>query len=522
MSKSKDSKSKETEDKGKAEQETVETPEPETGQDLPDTSAEGEDTPSPASEDPVIEAEIIEPEVSETEISAAADSEAVTSDPSPDAPAVAESDPLNADEDDSAREDAADTGEETATDERDEEADRPEGDDVDPTADDPTRENLATDDLASEETPVFRHDADSDVATPPPPVPEKVIEKVVERKGGFWPMAFGGVIAAGLGFGASWYMQQNDSFEADTRAALDRQDGAIDALEGKAGELAEQDSATAARLDELASALDSTQGSVATAQETLTALGARLDSVEGFEGQIAALDERLTELVKRPIADNVSREAIKAYEDELERLRASMEEQRKAIEDTIAAEKAKIEKIAEEATQIEERALEQSRLAAARSAMTRVLSALDNGDAFEAALAELAENVDDPLDVLKSVAADGVVTQASLRERFPDAARDALRAVRDGDEAEAGGIGGVLEKMFEVRSVEPREGDDPDAVLSRADAAVRTGDIRTALSEIEALPEVAREVLASWITDAETRIAALEEAQAVAARLNEG
>lgn len=480
MSKSKDSKSKETEDNEKAEQETVENPGPEATSEVDavsDTPQGGEEAEILAGGDPVETGVETEPE----------------------------DDPFNDERvTDAPQDDTVLAGDAT-------EDDLPDAE-IDPTTGGPDAEEPVT----------FRHNANSGT-TAAAPIPEKVVEKVVERKGGFWPMAFGGIVAAGLGFGASWYLAQDDSFETETRAALDRHGSALDDLDGKAAALTEQDSATTARLDELAAGLETTQGNLAAAQDDLSALGTRLDTVDqGFETRITELDTRLTELIKRPVADNVSREAIKAYEDELERLRGSMEEQRKAIEDTIAAEKAKIEQIAKEATQIEERALEESRLAAARSAMTRVLSALDTGDAFEAALAELAENVDDPLTVLKSVAAEGVVTQAALRERFPDASRDALRAVRDAASEDGGGIGGVLEKMFEVRSVEPREGADADAVLSRAEAAVRAGNIRTALAEIEALPEVAKEVLSEWVTDAETRISALEEAQAVAARLNEG
>lgn len=124
---------------------------------------------------------------------------------------------------------------------------------------------------------------------------------------------------------------------------------------------------------------------------------------------------------------------------------------------------------------------------------------------------------------LQAAAEDGVVTQAALRERFPDAARAALRAAREAgaDGAEAG-IGSVLDKMFEVRSVEPRDGVDTDAILSRAEAAVRGGEFRLALEEIAALPEVAKEPLAQWVTDAETRTSALDEANAIAARLNQG
>ena len=353
-------------------------------------------------------------------------------------------------------------------------------------------------------------------------------QTVVERRGGFGAMLFGGVAAAAVGFGAAQYESGDwpfggdggDTFRADVTAALAEQG---ETLEGLSASLQDRADATDTALTTLGNDLSATSGAIDETRETLAALTDRVGALESLPDQLSALETRMSDLAKRPIEDNVSREAIKAYEDELERLRASMEEQRKAIEDTIAAEKAKMEKIAAEATEMEERALAEARLAAARSAMTRILSALDTGDAFDAALGELADNIDTPVpDALSAVAETGVATQAALREDFPDLARAALRAARDNAPAEEGesGIGSVLEKMFEVRSVEPREGDDADAVLSRAEAAVRGGDLQTALTEIEALPDVAKAELETWVAAANARFAALAAAQDIAQQLN--
>ena len=68
------------------------------------------------------------------------------------------------------------------------------------------------------------------------------------------------------------------------------------------------------------------------------------------------------------------------------------------------------------------------------------------------------------------------------------------------------------------RVVEPREGDDVDAILSRAEAALRGGDIDSALAELGALPAVAAEKLTDWRARAEARAAAL----AGAAELTDG
>lgn len=55
-----------------------------------------------------------------------------------------------------------------------------------------------------------------------------------------------------------------------------------------------------------------------------------------------------------------------------------------------------------------------------------------------------------------------------------------------------------------IRSVAPREGDDPDAVLSRANAEVEAGQIGAALDEIQALPDAAKSApsMADWIAGA--------------------
>ena len=55
----------------------------------------------------------------------------------------------------------------------------------------------------------------------------------------------------------------------------------------------------------------------------------------------------------------------------------------------------------------------------------------------------------------------------------------------------------------------PREGNDPDAVLSRAEAALVAGDLPAALAEIAALPPVAQEVLSPWVATAQTRLNAI-------------
>ena len=72
-----------------------------------------------------------------------------------------------------------------------------------------------------------------------------------------------------------------------------------------------------------------------------------------------------------------------------------------------------------------------------------------------------------------------------------------------------------------MRSVTPRDGDDPDAILSRVDAAVAENRRNDALAEIETLPEVVRAELSDWVAAVEARTQALAAIQSIDQSLSE-
>ena len=75
-----------------------------------------------------------------------------------------------------------------------------------------------------------------------------------------------------------------------------------------------------------------------------------------------------------------------------------------------------------------------------------------------------------------------------------------------GDSAAGNGnlLTNFLRAQTGARSVEAREGSDPDAILSRADEAVQAGRIAEAVTEIEALSDNARAApaMAEWLAGA--------------------
>ena len=118
---------------------------------------------------------------------------------------------------------------------------------------------------------------------------------------------------------------------------------------------------------------------------------------------------------------------------------------------------------------------------------------------------------------LSDVAADGVAQLSTLQAEIPDAARAALAAARATETD--GGLGGFLKRQLGARSVAPREGDDPHAVLSRLEAAVREGRLDAALAEAEALPSEAQAAMQDWIDAAQARVDAQSATEALVQRV---
>jgi hypothetical protein len=271
--------------------------------------------------------------------------------------------------------------------------------------------------------------------------------------------------------------------EADLRAALTDQQDRIAALESAPAPTAEAPSAP---------------------------------DLSGIEDQIAILSSDLGEVQDR-IAALESRPSTQSgmTEDEA----AGYESELFALKSSVEAQKAEIEGLLENAISVEEAAANASRAANVQAALTELRSAIDNGKPLNPALEELEiSGVDDLPDPLTGPAENGVVTMSNLQERFPSAARDALAVARQSGGAEDG-FGGFLKRQLGARSVAPREGSDPDAVLSRAEAAVRDGRLTDALAEIDTLPEDAKAAMNDWLSDAQTRQAAEAAVDAVSQRL---
>jgi hypothetical protein len=354
-------------------------------------------------------------------------------------------------------------------------------------------------------------DAETDLPRDEEPAePEVQVEEPAadteKRRSGFLPLLLGGAAAAALGFGVASYTNLSGAQQSQDMAQMIADQGA------QIAELETQIAAVPPPVD-----LAGLEAAIGLTQTDLS------QGIEELEFSLGALDARLSEVEKRSSADGtLSDTALAAYDRELEAMRAEMAAQQESVR--AMAEEA-VSQLA--ATQSETQAIELDAVAiaqavTARAALGRIQVALDTGEAFEDALTDLQSvtEMDIPQAVL--AAARGVSTLTALRDEFPAAARAALSTARDeGVAGETGGFGAFLRDQLDVRSVVPREGGDPDAILSRAEAALRSGRLSDTLAEIETLPEVSRAALTYWVGQAQARADAIAGVQSLSQTLNQ-
>ena len=318
------------------------------------------------------------------------------------------------------------------------------------------------------------------------------------RKGGFVPLLIGGVIAGAIGFGVAVYFGDQLGLGAnydEDLAVLRQQIGDQDDLIAKL-------QSNQAKIGETANAARESASGVAGLSETANALGARVEEVAD---QVATLTQRLTDIEKRPLNEGLSAAAIAAYEREVEELK-----------ELVAAQKA-------EAAELKDNAALSAQAALARSAVTRIVAALDSGASYRAAIVDYGSATGKTVpDVLEAHADDGVITMAALLDAYPDHARAALAQARAEkvDEGKGNKLGEFLKSHLGARSVEPKEGTDTDAILSRVEAAMREGRLADGLAELDTLAEGPKSVMAEWRASAEIRLAATTAAEELAQSLN--
>ena len=303
--------------------------------------------------------------------------------------------------------------------------------------------------------------------------------------------------------------------------AIDALAGRIDELEKQSGTLKQLEAERARFQSELKVLMDrlaEVEGAVADARalvkatdapeskamasESLKALSDRLEQLEQDGAQVGALSARLDQIEKgqtdlAPASgsslapDPQLRDTLEAMADRLRRL----EQETDGAKDSAAGD------------------------AAARALILGVAQLRDSvrgGKSFQAdleslkALAEGRPAMTQALAQLTPFATTGVPTLAALRLRFADRAGAIVAAAGtaegDGWIAEAAA---KLSSLVTVRRVgETAEDGSVDALVSRVDGLLAAGDLNGAVEALSLLKGKPAEVVAPWLTAAQTRLAA--------------
>ncbi|EEW25217.1 COG4223 family protein [Rhodobacter ferrooxidans] len=404
----------------------------------------------------------------------------------------------------------------------------------------------------------------------PPPVKSKS-----GGIGAFVGLLAGGAVAAGGGFALARYGVPPDwppGLPA-TPMTLQLAEQATKLAENQAGLAAVQaelakpktDSDAVARLDALEAAIAAVKAmdpKLAAIDSRLTELGGKFDGHESWfsdlekrfaesNARIDALDARLSALEKQPTAEGgVSNSALQAYERDLAALRDEIKAQSgngaeiaadinaaaAAAEARIAEAEAKSAALKAEAeaqaaamqaeAEAKSAALKAEADAAVRGAkLTTALNGLNAAAESGAPYADLVavfqtEGQELPPALLEN-AETGMPTLAAVQEAFPAAARAALNASLHANMGATVSerIAAFLRTQTGARSLTPHEGTDPDAVLSRAEQALRNGDLSAAFAETAGLPPEGQAALTEWRAMADRRLAVTEALAAVAAAI---
>lgn len=350
------------------------------------------------------------------------------------------------------------------------------------------------------------------------PAPAKVVEV---RRGGFLPLVLGGVVAAGLGAGATFWAIPHLPPEWRPVAANGQPD--------EAGLAAARDAAVAAARSEVQAEIEALRNSAAqagadAARQALADLPAAPPGSipPALEDRIAGLERGLTDVTNRLQQQPEPEPAPAPTVDPaaLDELRGRLDQQAARIEELAArptvdpATAEQVQTLASQARELQQSTEAANRQAQAATAAAALATAFEAGAPRDQALADLAAAGIEVPEVLKGE----IPRLVQLRAEFPAAARAGLRASLDAvaeSEGTMGLIGNFLRVQTGARSVEPREGSDPDAILSRANAAVEAGAIATALDEIATLPQSGQNAMKSWTdrariwVDANTALAEL-------------
>ncbi len=329
------------------------------------------------------------------------------------------------------------------------------------------------------------------------------------RRSGLLGAMIGGVLAAAAGFGVAQYVP--DGWPIGDNSATD---GRIAEAEAEIQTL----KADLARIAETPPAPDQTLADRIAALENAPAPAVAPPQARDVTPRLEAVEAQLAAIASRPVATGtvdpgLAPAALAALQTQMDALRTAQTAPTALTAETEAA-LARLTEAEVRATAIAETAAATIDAATTRAALIQIRAAIDAGEPFAGALSAMGS---EPPPALATFAETGLSSLPALQATFPEAARAALEAALRANMGESwtDRVGSFLRNQTGARSLTPREGTDPDAVLSRAEAALTAGDLPAAMTEIAALPPESLTAMQLWTTQAQQRL----DAQAAVADL---
>ena len=328
-----------------------------------------------------------------------------------------------------------------------------------------------------------------------------------KEKSPIFPMLMGGIITSTIGFGAAYYLftsnimtnwitindvqselsvnitENKNSISLNTKTNVDQStklQSIIAKLETHSAQF---------------EALNVSLTSMVNLSKTVDDLKVRIENIEMLTADIS---QRLAEIEKRPVTATLSSEVIATYNSEVTKLIETMVAQREEVETLLG-----------EATAKKAQASEMARRTQANLTFNTIQTLFKTGESFAIELDEFSKLTDAQIPAaLQKIAGEGVQRLEKLTETFPEVARAAIAAERSGDSYDGTihSLVGFLKSQLQARSVTPKEGRDADAILSRAEAALREGKLDKAIEELQALQSPAKEAMAEWQAKAQQRL----------------
>ena len=328
-----------------------------------------------------------------------------------------------------------------------------------------------------------------------------------KEKSPIFPMLMGGIITSTIGFGAAYYLftsnimtnwitindvqselsvnitENKNSISLNTKTNVDqgtKLQSIIAKLETHSAQF---------------EALNVSLTSMVNLSKTVDDLKVRIENIEMLTADIS---QRLAEIEKRPVTATLSSEVIATYNSEVTKLIETMVAQREEVETLLG-----------EATAKKAQASEMARRTQANLTFNTIQTLFKTGESFAIELDEFSKLTDAQIPAaLQKIAGEGIQRLEKLTETFPEVARAAIAAERSGDSYDGTihSLVGFLKSQLQARSVTPKEGRDADAILSRAEAALREGKLDKAIEELQALQSPAKEAMAEWQAKAQQRL----------------